>query len=53
MFNRGISSEAIAEITGLTVEQIEKLIDGKSRVSDSAASFKSGTRKPRTRKRTF
>jgi len=51
MFNRGINPEAIAEITGLTVEQIEKLIAGKNRVSDPATPFKPAPRKPRTRKR--
>lgn len=51
MFNRGISPEAIAEITGLTVEQIETLINGKNRVSDPAAPFSPPARKPLTRKR--
>ncbi len=39
MLAKGISPQTISDITGLTPEQIEKLVSERNRVSETAAAY--------------
>ncbi len=51
MLAKGISPQTVSDITGLTPEQIEKLISEKNRVSEPAAKYSPAKRAGKTKKR--